>query len=274
MISGSVGLSIVASLCAGGALWELARRPPRLRRDRRRHAPLQPVARWAALGEGVTPVDALLDAAGRTAVPDVAALCIRQRVGALLGGAWGGAVGLLMVPPVVALALALGGAALGRVLPIVTLRRAGDRRLSHLRDEAPELLDLLAVALGCGLPIQGALAASGRWSCGALAAGVARAAAEIERGAALEPTLARLLREHPTPELEAAVAILERSRRHGTAASAPLRALAQGARQARARRATEHAARAAPKVQLVSALLLVPAALCVMAAGIVAGGVG
>jgi hypothetical protein len=36
----------------------------------------------------------------------------------------------------------------------------------------------------------------------------------------------------------------------------------------------EHAARAAPRVQLVAALLLVPAALCVLGAALIAGGAG
>lgn len=294
-MSGSMVAAVLASLAAGAALLELARWPrvggPGGKRDRhafaRRRGAVGERAgsvggrvrqrqrpRWAAVLGTDERLEALLDAAGRTAVPDANALAVRARVGGVLGAVWGGAAGLFVVSPAVALAVAGAGGAAGRALPVVLLRQSARVRARRLRDEGPELLDLLAVALGCGLPIRAALEHAGRWTVGETSAGFARAAAELGRGSAVEPTLARLLREFPSPDLEAAVAILERSRVHGTPASAPLRALASGARHARARRAMEHAARAAPRVQLVSALLLVPAALCVLAASLVAGGVG
>ncbi|MEN0015267.1 MAG: type II secretion system F family protein, partial [Solirubrobacteraceae bacterium] len=190
----------------------------------------------------------------------------------MLGAAWAGALGWVLLAPPATLVAVAAGTAVGQALPRLTLRRAATARIDRIRDEAPEVLDLLAVAVGCGLPLVAALDAAGRWSVGELPAGLRRAAADLGRGAGTAPALDRLLREHPTAELEAAVAILERSRMHGTPAAEPLRALAAGARHARARRAMEHAARAAPRVQLVAALLLVPAALCVLAAALTAGG--
>lgn len=272
-------LAALASAFAGAALLDFAQLPRRRAGGRgsmggrramgRRGGPL---ARWAATAVSDDRTERALDAAGRAAIPDAAALVARRRISASVGGAWGGAAALVVAPPAVALVMGVVGGLAGRALPDVALRRAGRHRAALLRDETPELLDLLAVAFGCGLPLRAALAAAGRWTDGELSRGVARAAAELERGAGTGPTLDRLMREHPVAELDAAVAILERSRLHGTPAAAPLRALASGARHARARRAMEHAARAAPRVQLVAALLLVPAALCVLAASLIAGG--
>ncbi len=180
----------------------------------------------------------------------------------------------LVLPLGIAIAAGIAGGAAGRAVPGLQLVRAGQRRTAALRQDVPELLDLLAVALGCGLPVGAALDGLGTWGAGALAGSARRAARELHHGAGIDQTLARLVREHPIPELEAAVAVLQRARRHGTPAAEPLRALAAGARQSRARRAMDHAAKAAPRVQLVAALLLVPAALCVLAAALVAGGIG
>ncbi len=62
------------------------------------------------------------------------------------------------------------------------------------------------------------------------------------------------------------VAALERTERHGAPLGPALAALAADARARRAQRLRERAARAAPKIQLVVALLLVPAVMLVVGA--------
>lgn len=231
-------------------------------------------ARWSLSVVADERTERLLDAAGRRNVPDSSALATQRSVAAAIGGGWAFAAAFVLVPLGVAIGIGFAGAALGRAVPVALLARAGKERTTTLRDDSPELLDLLAVALSCGLPIGAALAAVGAWGKGPLAAAAAVSARELDHGAGIDPTLARLVREHPADEIDAAIAILQRSRRHGTAAAAPMRALAAAARQDRARRTMDHAARAAPRVQLVAALLLVPAALCVLASAMVAGGLG
>ncbi len=267
-----VGLMLLAALAGGAALLELARLPlASARRVRRVRPEVAGRARWAA-DERAGPHEALLDAAGRGAVPDAEALLVRRRTSAVVGASWcAAACWLLQVaPPVLALAAAAGAAG-GWWLPLRALRGSARRRREALREEAPELLDLRAVALGCGLPLRDALATAGGWAGGTLGAGVRRTGEELARGAGVVPALDRLTREHPIEAIESAVAIMLRARDHGTAPAPALRALADGARHARARRAVEQAARAAPKIQLVAALLLVPAALCVLAAAVVTG---
>lgn len=278
-MSVSALLMLLASLSAGAALVEVAAAVPhreRPRGQRARKAGLAPTGRvrWAARAGHDLRVERLLDAAGRGEVPDAGALAVRRRLGTLVGAAWGVAAGLLVLPAGPAIGVGFAGAALGRALPGLLLARSARRRVAALRRGIPELLDLLAVALACGLPVGAALRSLAEWGDGPLAAAAGRAAGELRHGAGVDQALARLLRDHPVAELEAAVAILQRSRRHGTPAASALQALAAGARQSRARRAMDHAAKAAPRVQLVAALLLVPAALCVLAAAMVAGGLG
>ena len=273
-----MGLASLAGGVAVGealtALGDRQHRKARPSRSRRRPGASGSRARWSLRDVADAHTEQLLDAAGRVDVADGAALRAQQAVAATIGGGWAFAAALPLLPLGAAIGAGFAGAALGRAAPPALLVRAGRRRTLALRDDAPELLDLLSVALACGLPIGPALAAIGEWGEGPLASAAAGAARELEHGAGIDPTLARLVREHPADEVDAAIAILQRSRRHGTAAAAPIRALAAAARQDRARRAVDHAARAAPRVQLVAALLLVPAALCVLAAAMVAGGLG
>lgn len=286
-MSGPMVLMLLASLAAGAALIELAGQAPSPRRTdgflrgRSRTARARKVqaapsarARWAVMAGADAQTERLLDAAGRVGVADAAAFAVRRRLAATVGAAWGVAIGLLFLPVGLAIAAGFAAGAVGRAVPGLHLLRAGRTRAAALRQDVPELLDLLAVAMGCGLPVGAALAGLAEWGAGPLAASAGRAARELEHGAGIDQALTRLVREHPVPELEAAVAVLQRARRHGTPAAEPLRALAAGARQSRARRAMDHAAKAAPRVQLVAALLLVPAALCVLAASLVAGGIG
>ena len=65
------------------------------------------------------------------------------------------------------------------------------------------------------------------------------------------------------------VAALGRAQRQGAPLASTLTALATEARAERARAVREHAARAAPKIQLVVALLLVPSAMLLVAAALV-----
>ena len=62
------------------------------------------------------------------------------------------------------------------------------------------------------------------------------------------------------------MAAIGRSERHGAPLAPALHALAADARAQRAQRVRERAARAAPKIQLVVALLLVPAVMLLVGA--------
>jgi tight adherence protein C len=71
-------------------------------------------------------------------------------------------------------------------------------------------------------------------------------------------------------DVAALAQLLDRSRRLGSPLAAGLQEQAVGLRERQAREIEERAARAAPKIQLIVALLLVPSVLLLVAAAILA----
>ncbi|MBM3668286.1 MAG: hypothetical protein FJW90_12620, partial [Actinobacteria bacterium] len=89
-------------------------------------------------------------------------------------------------------------------------------------------------------------------------------------GAPQREALAGLQRRVPAGEVAALCGLIERSRRFGSPLAEQLSDQATSLRAAQRRRTEEHAARAAPKIQLAVALLLVPSVLLMIAAGLLA----
>jgi tight adherence protein C len=276
-VSGTAAVAAAAALLTVLALAQLPRQ--RAGRRRRPRAAAAAVALLARLGRRVgAPVaaedlNARLAAAGRP-------LGLRPTdVTAAKGGA--AALGL-------ALALPLGSLLPGRLGPLAPfalplaaflapdlwLRRRAARRAAAMDEELPDLLDLLRVALDAGLSLDRALAEVARRHGGLLAREWRTAAVEIELGVPRERALAALAQRCPCAGMVAFGRALERGARHGTPLAEALAAQAVEARAARARRLTERAARAAPQIQLVVALLLVPAVLLLVAAALLTSFMG
>jgi tight adherence protein C len=189
-------------------------------------------------------------------------------------GALGGAVAFALVAPVAPgrlmpiLAVALPAA--GVLAPDAFAQRAARRRRSQLVEALPDALDLLAVGAAAGrapTALFGELAAG---TAGPLATELAVTLAEIDTGLPIASALERLRERTGAPELGALAAALERSRRYGSPLADQLHAQATVLRREERRRVEERAARAAPKIQLVVALVLVPSALLAIAAALVA----
>ena len=94
------------------------------------------------------------------------------------------------------------------------------------------------------------------------------AAARIELGVPRATVLETLERRCPAEGIAPLTAALLRAERHGTPLGPALEALAADARARHAQRLRERAARAAPKIQLVVALLLVPAVMLLVGAAL------
>jgi tight adherence protein C len=136
--------------------------------------------------------------------------------------------------------------------------------------ELADVLDLVRVAVAAGLPPLRALAEVGRRHGGLLAGELRTAAHEASLGVPRRAVLDALAARAPLPAVAALVTAIDRAERHGAPLDAALASLAAEARTARARAVRDRAARAAPKIQLVVALLLVPAVLLLVAAALVA----
>lgn len=191
----------------------------------------------------------------------------------LAGAGLGGGVGALAVP-VVPGRMAVAAVALlvvaGFLAPDAALERAARRRRARLVAALPDALDMLAVGAASGRGPSRVLGEIASGTTGPLAAELAFAVAEIECGASAGDALAALRRRVPGAEVGALAAALERSRTYGSPLAEQLHEQATALRRDARRRVEEHAARAAPKIQLVVALVLVPSVLLMLLAAILA----
>lgn len=188
--------------------------------------------------------------------------------GALAGFLWAAVVAPAAPPRfgwIVAIALPAGGF-LG---PDAWLERRARQRLRALRAGLPDALDLLAVGTAAGRSPLAGLSELGVGE-GPLARELAMLSAESSCGLPQSEALESLQRRAPVREVSAMCRLIERSRRFGSPLSDQLREQATALRGIQRRRIEERAARAAPKIQLAVALLLVPSVLLMIAAGLLA----
>jgi tight adherence protein C len=166
--------------------------------------------------------------------------------------------------------VALGAPIAAAHAPELWMRRRARARGRLMAGEVADVLDLLRVCVEAGRPPSAALAEVGRRHRGLLGRELRRAAHELALGRPRGAVLAELAARCPVAELPTLVAALERADRHGAPLAPALAALAADARATRSRVVREQAAKAAPKIQLVVALLLVPAVMLLVAAALAA----
>jgi tight adherence protein C len=270
-VSAPAVLAAVAAALAAAAAVDLAAALGERRAARPRPATLlAALARVGRhLGAPAPPAElaARIDAAGAPAglrVADImaikaAAALLTLPVALPLAAALPGRLG-----PVAAVAAPVGGF----FGPDLWLARRVRRRARAMAAELPDVLDLLRVAVDAGLAPARALGEVGRRRHGPLAAELRAAAARIALGEPRARVLARLERRCPAEGVAPLVAALHRAERHGAPLGPALAALAADARARHAQRLRERAARAAPKIQLVVALLLVPAVMLLVGAAL------
>jgi tight adherence protein C len=234
------------------AIWKLARALARRTSVRRRPVPDALTARLDAAGSNADPGEVMVAKLGAVPAAALAALTVAPLAPGRLG-----------------IALIAGAPLAGFFAPDLWLRRRARARARVIEAEQADVVDLLRVALAAGLSPWRALAEVGRRHPGVLAAELGAAARRVGLGMPPEDALDRLERRCPASGTHALTAALRRADRLGAPPGRALAALAEEARARRARRAAEQAARAAPKIQLVVALLLVPSVLLLVAAALV-----
>lgn len=185
----------------------------------------------------------------------------------------GGIVALAAAPAApgrTSLLVAFALPAAGFVLPDAFLEREARRRRRRLLAALPDALDLLAIGSAAGRAPAAGFAEIARDGNGPLADELRIAVAELDCGQPLAAALAALRERVPGSEIATLCAAIERSRRLGSPLADQLRRQAAGLRRDQRRAVEERAARAAPKIQLVVALVLVPSVLLMIAAALIA----
>jgi tight adherence protein C len=220
----------------------------------------------AAAARELRPERLVSGLAGRVSLP---ALLPQKLAGALAGGV----AGLLAAPAApgrTAVLVLAGMPAAGFLVPDALRQRRQRRRHRRLLRALPDALDLLAVSAGSGRGPTAGIEQLARSGEGPLAEELRTAGAEISSGVPLGAALEALRRRAPGGEVATLVAAIERSRRLGSPLADQLRRQATALRRDSRRATEERAARAAPKIQLVVALVLVPSVLLMIAAALIA----
>ncbi len=199
----------------------------------------------------------------------LAAVLLAKLFGAAAGGiaAW---IAVPAAPGRISLLVAIGMPAAGFVVPDALLEREARRRRRRLVGALPDALDLLAVSSAAGRSPAAGFAEIARAGNGPLADELRMTVAELSCGQPLPDALQALRVRVPGSEVAKLCASVERSRRFGSPLADQLRRQASALRRDQRRGVEERAARAAPKIQLVVALILVPSVLLMIAAGLIA----
>jgi tight adherence protein C len=203
--------------------------------------------------------------AGRASVASVMA----AKLGCAIVGAASSTVAAPAAPGRLSILVVLAMPAAGFLAPDAMLERTARHRMRRLVRALPDSLDLLAVGAATGRNTAAGFAelATGE---GPLSRELAMTVAEISCGRPQREALGSLRRRAPAREVAALIAVIERSRRYGSPLADQLRSQASALRGDERRRVEEQAARAAPKIQLAVALLLVPSVLLMIAAALIA----
>jgi tight adherence protein C len=266
-MSGLALLAACSTLLAVCALRELIASQPKL--AERLEAQLRRRRRWAARGATLLGVEDRLARAGLRDRITPAGVLILRGVGAVLG-LFVALIASPAAPGRLSWFVLAGMPAAGFLAPDALLERAARRRHEHLIAALPDALDLMAVSAATGRSTAASFREISASGDGPLAEELAIATAEMSAGAAQERALAALRQRVGGSELTGLVAAIERSRRYGSPLADQLRRQASALRVDQRRAVQERAARAAPKIQLVVALVLVPSVLLMIAAGLIA----
>jgi tight adherence protein C len=187
--------------------------------------------------------------------------------------ALGGLIAMAAAPAApgrLSLLVALGLPVAGFVFPDALLERRARLRNRRLLGALPDACDLLAVGVASGRGPGAGFAELTRAGEGPLVDELRMTVAELSCGQPLSTALASLRSRVPGSEVATLCAAIERSRRFGSPLADQLRRQSSALRGDQRRVVEEHAARAAPKIQLVVALVLVPSVLLMITAALIA----
>ncbi len=226
------------------------------------------IARRAGARAGPADLQARIAAAGQPLGLEASDVMALKAAGALIGL-------LLAVPLVTALPGRLGIVALlcapaaGFLLPDLMLARRARARAARMSRELADVLDLLRVAVQAGLSVGRALEEVGRRYNGALATELRATATRLQLGSTRDAAFGELTARCPIEGIATLASAVTRADRHGAPLAPALESIAIEARAEQARQIRDGAAKAAPKIQLVVALILVPAVMLLVSAVLV-----
>lgn len=158
-------------------------------------------------------------------------------------------VGLLMWPM------------LGYFLPILLLKKRARERQQQLRYDLPEFLDTVSVTLQAGMSLDQTLREVIRYFEGPLREEFSRFNQEMDLGVPRERAYEQLLKRNDNPEFQMLIKALIQGLRLGVPIAMTFKMQAENMRRMRKELVKEKAAKASPKITLITTFVVAPTAI-------------
>ncbi len=149
----------------------------------------------------------------------------------------------------------------GLVFPSLWLSGAAKERQERLGLDLPDFMDAMSVSLQAGVPMEPAMRQIISHMEGPLKEELVRFQQELDIGVARDDAYVRLMNRNQSRELETLVTSLVQGSRLGVPISQTFQLLSTDMRETRIGSMKERAAKAGPKVTLITSFLILPAVL-------------
>jgi tight adherence protein C len=151
------------------------------------------------------------------------------------------------------------------------LARVGRRRQERLERDIPDFIDIISITVRAGTGYRAALARVASTLSGPPAEEIMLTLRQMELGATRREAFEQLRSRNDSPTLDRFVAAQLQAEELGVPLADSLESIAADTRRAAAQSARRRAQRAAPRVSLITATMLLPATLILIAVGIYIG---
>ena len=193
-------------------------------------------------------------------VDATAPVLVRARAGGVVAGIAFGVVLAVLAAPLL-LVLTPVWVVIGRLGPDRAVARRARARRTAIVEALPDLLDLMVICVEAGMALDPALSLAADRLGGALGEEVRATLSDQALGTPRRQAYRDLARRTASEDVGRLVASLLQAEELGTPLATALAGQAEALRAARRQRARDRAARAAPRIQLVVALVMVPGAM-------------
>ncbi|MBO8164388.1 MAG: type II secretion system F family protein [Brevibacillus sp.] len=150
---------------------------------------------------------------------------------------------------------------LGYFLPIIWIKKKAIERQNQLRYDLPEFLDTVSVTLQAGVSLDQSLREVIKYFDGPIREEFSRFNQELDLGVPREKAYEQLLRRNDNPEFQMLIKALIQGMRLGVPIAVTFKAQSENMRRIRKELVKEKAAKASPKVTLITTFVVAPTAI-------------
>lgn len=149
----------------------------------------------------------------------------------------------------------------GYFIPIILLKNQAKKRQEELRYDLPDFLDTVSVSLQAGIDLDKALREVIQFFEGPLREEFSRFLHEINLGVPREEAYRQLMERNSNPEFQSLIKSLIQGLRLGVPIATTFKIQADDMREIRKEQVKEKAAKASPKITLITTFIIAPTAM-------------